>query len=357
MEMVKKKVGFEGSLRDFLDFIRQNEALRPYTEPEEVIAHFYEIYQRIKPKMTNLFDLTVQTGFEIRRTEAFREEGASAEMVPGYPGIRNTVFYIPVPDAPAYNIYTDETMFLHEMIPGHHLQIMLQKENLELPEFQRNFIENSSFSEGWALYAESLGKELGLYEDPYQYFGMLDQEMHRAIRLVTDVGIHAKGWTREEAIEYSLQHEAGSTEFITREIERYMVTPAQALAYKIGQLKIMELRAKAENALGDRFDIREFHTQVLNSGSIPLAVLEEKIDRWIQLSLANALIDAFYSFDADSLQWALGHAPGSQPEIMYYQKWAECGNYEVLNRANCFVRNDMQVICPVNVKDDLIGAL
>jgi uncharacterized protein (DUF885 family) len=137
------------------------------------------------------------------------------------------------------------------------------------------------FVEGWALYSESLGRELGLYEDPYQYFGMLSAEMHRAIRLVVDTGMHAKGWTREEAIRYSLDHEAESEANITAEIERYMVTPGQALSYKIGQLKIRELRTQAEEALGDRFDVREFHRQVLGSGSLPLVLLEAKIDRWI----------------------------------------------------------------------------
>ncbi|MDH5598007.1 MAG: DUF885 domain-containing protein, partial [Cyclobacteriaceae bacterium] len=137
------------------------------------------------------------------------------------------------------------------------------------------------FVEGWALYTESLGKELGLYDDPYQYFGMLSQEMHRAIRLVVDTGIHAKGWTREQAIQYSLDHEAISEDGAIAEIERYMVAPGQALSYKTGQLKIRALRAKAEEALGEQFSISEFHNQVLNSGSLPLILLEEKIDNWI----------------------------------------------------------------------------
>jgi len=156
----------------------------------------------------------------------------------------------------------------------------LQQESQELPEFLHP--EGIGvFVEGWALYSESLGRELGLYEDPYQYFGMLSAEMHRAIRLVVDTGMHAKGWTREQAIQYSLDHEAESEAAINAEIERYMVMPGQALSYKIGQLKIRELRDRAEQALGDRFDIREFHRQALNSGSLPLVLLEAKIDRWI----------------------------------------------------------------------------
>jgi uncharacterized protein (DUF885 family) len=142
----------------------------------------------------------------------------------------------------------------------------------------------SVFVEGWALYCESLGRELGLYRDPYQYFGMLSGEMHRAIRLVVDTGMHARGWTREQAIQYSLDHEADSEDSITAEIERYMVAPGQALSYKIGQLKIRELRAKAEQALGADFDVREFHRQVLDSGSLPLSLLEAKIARWIEFA-------------------------------------------------------------------------
>ena len=140
----------------------------------------------------------------------------------------------------------------------------------------------SGYGEGWALYAESLGKELGWYTDPYQYFGMLSAEIHRAIRLVVDSGIHAKGWTREEAIQYSMENEAEPNEGIVREIERYMANPGQALSYKIGQLKILELRKKAKEALGDAFDIKEYHNQVLETGCIPLALLENKIDRWIK---------------------------------------------------------------------------
>ncbi len=174
---------------------------------------------------------------------------------------------------------------MHEAVPGHHYQLSVQQENQELPEFL-NPESMGVFVEGWALYAESLGKELGLYVDPYQYFGMLSMEMHRAIRLVVDTGIHSKGWTREQAIQYSLDNEAESEADIIAEIERYMGTPGQAVSYKVGQLKIKELRIRAETALGDKFSIREFHTQVLNSGSLPLVLLEEKINRWISSQTA-----------------------------------------------------------------------
>jgi uncharacterized protein (DUF885 family) len=191
---------------------------------------------------------------------------------------------LPIPDAKSYNKYADESLFLHEAIPGHYYQLSLQQENEQLPEFLHPE-SMSVFVEGWALYAESLGKELGLYEDPYQYFGMLSMEMHRAIRLVLETGIHTMGWTREQAIQYSLDNEAEQEDKIIVEVERYMATPGAALCYKIGQIKIRELRTRAEAALGDRFNVKEFHTQVLNSGSLPLILLEEKIDRWIKQEL------------------------------------------------------------------------
>jgi uncharacterized protein (DUF885 family) len=225
---------------------------------------------------------------EIRRTEAFREASASAEWTYGsLDGTRPGIFYVPIPNVKEYNVNRDESLFLHEAIPGHHYQFSLQRENERLPMFRR-VIEYSAFGEGWALYCESLGKELGLYDDPYQYLGMLSLEMHRAIRLVVDTGIHAKGWTREQAIQYSLDHEAMSEPGIVAEIERYMAWPGQALSYKIGQLKIRELRARAEKTLGARFDIREFHTRVLESGCLPLNLLEQRIDHWIEERLKAA---------------------------------------------------------------------
>ena len=217
----------------------------------------------------------------MRRTEAFREASASAEYVPGSKDAsRSGIFYVPIPDVSRYNKYADEALFLHEAIPGHHYQLSLQQENKQLPEFLHPE-SLGVFVEGWALYAESLGLELGLYQDPIQYFGMLSMEMHRAIRLVVDTGIHGKGWSREQAIQYSLEHEAESKAAIISEIERYMATPGQALSYKIGQLKIQELRSRAKKELGDKFDIKAFHDQILNTGSLPLIVLEKKINNWI----------------------------------------------------------------------------
>jgi len=281
MEKVKQQVGFKGDLKSFFDDVRNNKKLMPFTKPEQVIAHFNQIHETMKPNLKRLFDLTPKSAFEVRRTEAFREKSASAEYNPGLAdGSRPGVFYVPVPDAKTYNVVSDESLFLHEAIPGHHYQISLQQENKALPDFRKN-LWYSAYGEGWALYCESLGKELGLYSDPYQYFGMLSAEMHRAIRLVVDTGLHSKGWTREKAIQYSLDHEAESEESITAEIERYMAGGGQALSYKIGQLKIRSLRSKAESELGDKFKISDFHNLVLESGCVPLKLLEDKVNAWI----------------------------------------------------------------------------
>lgn len=281
MEKVKDQVGFKGDLKSFFVHLRSMKQLTPYTTQKQVLDHFEEIHERMKPYLVKLFDKTPKTGFEIRETEAFREASASAEYNPGSKdGSRPGIFYVPIPDAKKYNVLEDEDLFLHEAIPGHHYQISLQMENDSLPEFRQTLFY-SAYGEGWALYSESLGKDLGLYTDPYQYFGMLSDEMHRAIRLVVDAGMHAKGWTREQAIQYSLDHEAEPEASIIAEIERYMAIPGQALSYKIGQLKILELRDKAEKALGDKFNIAEFHDQVLETGCVPLEVLEAKVERWI----------------------------------------------------------------------------
>lgn len=281
MEKIKEQVGFTGDLKAFFDFVRTNKELMPFSTPEEIIANFNKMHATIKPKVDELFSLQPKTPFEVRRTEAFRENSASAEYNPGsLDGTRPGIFYTPIPDASTYNVYSDESLFLHEAIPGHHFQISLTQESTELPEFRKT-LWYSAYGEGWALYTESLGSELGLYTDPYQLFGMLGAEMHRAVRLVVDTGIHTKGWSREKAIAYCLDNEAESEAGIISEIERYMAMPGQALSYKIGQLKIRELRAKATEALGDQFDIKEFHKEVLETGCIPLALLEDKINVWI----------------------------------------------------------------------------
>jgi len=285
MEEAKNQIGFKGDIKAFLEFIRTSPEQMPFQDPQEVIVNFNQIKEKINDKFDQVFELTPKADFVVRRTESFREASASAEYVPGTKDAsRPGIFYVPIPNVSKYNKFADEALFLHEAIPGHHYQLSLQQENKALPKFLHPE-SLGVFVEGWALYAESLGKELGLYDDPIQYFGMLSMEMHRAIRLVVDTGMHSKGWTREQAIQYSLDHEAESEASIISEIERYMATPGQALSYKMGQIKIRTLRTKAEQKLGAQFDVRAFHSQVLNSGSLPLVLLEEKIENWINSQL------------------------------------------------------------------------
>jgi uncharacterized protein (DUF885 family) len=282
MEKVKTQVGFKGTIKEFFDHVRNKKELMPFSNPEQVIKNFETINARIKPNVDKLFSLQPKTKFVVKQTEAFREKTASAEYVQGATdGSRPGTFYVPIPDVKGYNFYSDEDLFLHEAIPGHHFQISLQQENTSLPDF-RKYNWFGAYGEGWALYTESLGKELGLYQDPYQYFGMLGSEMHRAIRLVVDTGLHTKSWTREQAIKYSLDNEAETESSIIAEIERYMAIPGQALSYKIGQLKILELRKKAETKMGKNFDIKVFHQKILESGVLPLALLENKLTAWIE---------------------------------------------------------------------------
>jgi uncharacterized protein (DUF885 family) len=282
MEKVKNEVGFTGDLQSFFIHLRGDKKLMPFSTPEQVLASYQAIYDRMKPNLTKLFSNTPKTKFEIRRVPAFMELTAAANYLPGSnDGSRPGIFYVPIPNAKKHNVLADESLFLHEAIPGHHYQCSLQAENTALPEFRRTLIYNA-YCEGWALYTESLGKELGLYTDPYQYFGMLGQEMHRALRLVLDVGLHTKGWTREQAIQYSMEHEVGSEQGIISEVERYIGMPGQALAYKIGQLKIRALRTRAEKELGSKFNVAEFHENILIMGCVPLHVLEDRVNRWIE---------------------------------------------------------------------------
>ncbi len=270
------------SVKKLLSSDQQN--LYPFKNSNDIIAYYNAIHNKMKPNLTKLFDKAPKTGFEVRRIEAFREKTTAANYVAGSEdGRRPGVFYFPSPDPENYSIVGTEDLFLHEAIPGHHYQIMLKIENKSLPDFRR-YLNYGAYTEGWGLYAESLGKELGLYTDPHQYFGMLTAEMHRAIRLVVDAGMHSQGWTREQAIQYSRDHEAPGEQNIIPEIERYMGNPGQALSYKIGQLKILELRAKAGKALGDKFNIKEFHNYVLDAGSLPLGILEQRIDLYIKNS-------------------------------------------------------------------------
>lgn len=281
MERIKNETGFAGNLKAFFAYLKTDKKFTPYKTPAEILAAFDSIHKRMEPNLQKMFGRTPKTPFEIRQTEAFRAASASAEYNQGSAdGTRPGIFYIPILDATTFNTTGGmESLFLHEAIPGHHYQISLQQENEKLPQFRR-FGGNNAYAEGWALYCESLGKELGLYTDPYQYLGALGDEMHRAIRLVVDVGMHTKNLTREEAIQYMMENEQISEEGATAEIERYMVIPAQALGYKIGALKIRELRTKYEQQLGADFKISAFHDAVLKDGNMPLNVLEKKMDAW-----------------------------------------------------------------------------
>ena len=281
METVKKQAGYKGSLSGFFNSLASNSKYTPYKSPEEVLRAFRGIQGRITPSLPRLFGLAPKSPFEIRQTEAFRAATASAEYNRGTPdGSRPGIFYVPILDATKFNVTSGmESLFLHEAIPGHHYQLSLQQENTALPKFRR-FGSIPAFSEGWALYCESLGPELGLYTDPYQRIGALGDEMHRALRLVVDVGLHAKGMSREQAIDYMMANEPISEQAATAEIERYMALPGQALAYKTGALKLRELRTRYEKQLGPRFSLRDFHDEILAGGSMPLAILERRLDSW-----------------------------------------------------------------------------
>ncbi len=281
IEKVKNEVAFKGSMEEFFEFARKDKQFTPFQTDAEVIKAYMTIYEKIKSNIPKLFDLVPKTAFEVRQTEKFREKTASAEYKPGTAdGKRPGVFYAPIINAKEYNNTRMEDLFLHEAITGHHFQISIQQETMDMPDFHR-YWWIGSFGEGWALYSENLGKDLGVYQDPYQYLGKLMAEMHRAIRLVVDVGIHLKGWTREEAIKYMLENESTSEQNAVMEVERYMAWPAQALSYKMGELKILELKNKAQSALKEKFDIREFHKQVLKDGVLPLSIFEKKMNQWM----------------------------------------------------------------------------
>ena len=279
MEKVKEEVKYTGTLESFFTYTQTDPKFLPYKNAEEVLVAYRAVLQKIEPHLNSLFSLRPKTAFEVRQTEAFRAASAAAQYNAGLPdGSRPGIFYVPIVDATKYTT-AKENLFIHEAIPGHHFQIMIQKENKSLPAFRQNG-GNSAYSEGWGLYCESLGKLLGCYSDPYQYFYSLGAEIHRAIRLVVDAGMHAKGWTREQAIEYMRSNEAISEQAATAEIERYMAIPGQALSYKVGELKIKELRNKYTKQLGNRFSLSAFHDEFLKDGNMPLSVLEAKMDRW-----------------------------------------------------------------------------
>jgi uncharacterized protein (DUF885 family) len=287
MEAVKTQVGFKGTLPEFFEYLRTDERFY-YTEPEQLLDAYRAQKEKVAAAAPQLFSLLPKADFEVRPVEEFRAKSqAAASYQPASPdGSRPGIFYVNTYDLKARPNYNIEAIFLHEAAPGHHFQISIQQELPGLPRFRR-FGGYTAYDEGWGLYAETLGKELGMYEDPYQYYGKLAAEMLRSIRLVTDTGMHHKGWTREQALAYMRENSSMPETDAIAEIERYIAIPSQALAYKVGQLKLSALRAKATEALGDKFDVRAFHAQVLEDGALPLDVLEGKIDRWIAAQKAT----------------------------------------------------------------------
>ncbi|XOV86735.1 MAG: DUF885 domain-containing protein [Pseudomonadota bacterium] len=285
MEAIKATVGFEGTLAEFFVFMREDPRFYfPNTDEgrEDYLQQARDYLAQMETRLPEYFGLLPRAGLEVRRVEAFREQaGGAAHYRRGTPdGSRPGVFYAHLTDMGAVASYRLENLAYHEGVPGHHLQISIQQELEELPRF-RTFHGYTAFSEGWGLYAELLGKDMGFYTNPYNDFGRLTGELWRAIRLVLDTGIHAKGWSEQQAIEYAVRNSPRPLTTVTSEVHRYFNNPAQATAYKIGMDRIVALRQKARRVLGDGFDYRGFHDAVLGSGPLPMPVLEKKIDGWI----------------------------------------------------------------------------
>lgn len=286
MESIRQKVGFKGTLAEFFVHLRTDAKFKPNSK-QDLVGGYYAIGKTVDAQIGKFFSALPKTPLEIRFYEPYREKNSAGGSYES--GVydsakpannRAGVFYFNTYDLPSRTTPGMETLYLHEAAPGHHFQISLAQENDALPAFMR-FGGNTAFVEGWALYAESLWDELGMESDPYSRFGGLDDEMMRAMRLVVDSGLHAKGWTREKAIEYMLTNSSMGRTDAVAEVERYIAYPGQALAYKIGQLTILRLRAKAEKALGDKFDLKAFHSEVLMTGALPMTILEQKIDAWV----------------------------------------------------------------------------
>ncbi len=283
---IKRQVGFEGSLQDFFNFMRNNDDFYfPNTDQgrSDYLAMADEVLADIATKLPDYFGILPKASLEVRRVEAFRETpGGAAHYRRGTrDGSRPGVFYVHLADMRAVARNRLENLAYHEGLPGHHMQRSIQQELNDVPKFRADG-GYTAYSEGWGLYAELLGKEMGGYLDPYSDMGRLSGEIWRAVRLVVDTGIHAKQWTEAEAVEYALENSPRPELAVRAEMQRYFNNPGQATAYKIGMLKILEYRAKAEAALGDKFDIKGFHDTVLGSGPLPMVALEAKVDRWIE---------------------------------------------------------------------------
>lgn len=287
LEALKAEVGFKGTLTEFFDYVRTDPKFQPKTR-EALTEDYYRIGREVDAKIGDFFSLLPKSPLEIRpydpSTEQF-EAGGSYQSGSA-DGKRPGVFYFNAYDLPSRLTPGNVTLYLHEGAPGHHFQISLAQENEALPAFMR-YGGTTAFVEGWALYAETLGNEMGFYKDPWNRYGTLQDEQLRAMRLVVDTGIHAKGWTRDQAIDFMMNNSGMTRTEVVAEVDRYIAIPSQALGYKIGALKIQELRKRAEAKLGKRFDIKAFHEQVLNTGGLPLTILEQKIDRWIASQAAR----------------------------------------------------------------------
>jgi uncharacterized protein (DUF885 family) len=282
MDQVRQTVGFEGGLEAFFTFLETDPQFY-FTKGEDLIQGYRELKVRIDAALPKVFSVFPKADYEVREVEAFRAQSSAGAYYqqPSADGSRPGVFYVNTFNLKAQPKFGMETLSLHEASPGHHFQTTIQQELEELPRFRRFGGDYTAYTEGWALYSEYLGKELGMFTDPYQWFGRLNDEQLRAMRLVVDTGLHAKGWTREQAIQYMLDNSTMAESDVVSEVERYIAWPGQALGYKVGDIRIQALRKKAEAALGPKFDVRDFHREVLSDGAVPMDVLEAKIDRWI----------------------------------------------------------------------------
>ncbi len=281
LEQIRAEVGFTGTLNEFFDYVRTDPQFKPESR-EALTQAYYDIGKQVDAKIGDYFSLTPQSDLKIEPYDVSIEQfSAGGSYQSGTPdGSRPGTFYFNAYDLPSRLTTGNVTLYLHEGAPGHHFQISLAQENEDLPAFMR-FGGTTAFVEGWALYSETLGYEMGFFEDPWNRYGTLQDEQLRAMRLVVDTGLHSRGWSREKAIDFMLENSGMTRTEVVAEVERYIAIPSQALAYKVGALKIQELRAEAEAALGEDFDIKAFHAQVLNTGGLPLPVLEAKIDRWV----------------------------------------------------------------------------
>lgn len=285
METLKRQVGFSGTLQQFFASVRSDRKfLFPNTDEgrEGYLQASRDFYGAIEARLPDYFGLRPKAGLVVKRVEAFREQpGAAQHYVQGTPdGSRPGTYYVHLIDMNSMPKFDMESVAYHEGIPGHHMQVALAQELTGVPTFRTQSF-HTAYGEGWGLYSELLAKEMGAYKDPYSDFGRLGAEIWRAIRLVVDTGLHSKGWTDQQAVDYFLANGPTSEGQVRAEIRRYIVRPGQATAYKVGMLKILELRRRAQTALGDRFDIRAFHDTVLGGGSLPLSILERRVDAWI----------------------------------------------------------------------------